>query len=153
MYNSVTISFACVAFSYQFWLTDFFSQTHPGIFVRFLEGLDKVFQFIWDRLTQLMSSVKIPFVFLRFLAFMNMDTGTSKYLLVFKILQALGEMVGSLTFSDFVNISKFSLIAPGSISCTLAFWQQLSVLLPSQHLHVTNLTTETIEQSVNYVQS
>ena len=40
-----------------------------------------------------MSSVKIPFVFLRFLAFMNMDTGTSKYLLVFKILQTLGEMV------------------------------------------------------------
>ena len=85
-----------------------------------------------------MSSVKIPFVFLRFLAFMNMDTGTSKYLLVFKILQTLGEMVRTLTFSD---ISKFSLIAPGSISWSLAFWQQLSVLLHSQHLHVTNLTT------------
>ena len=65
-----------------------------------------------------MSSVKIPFVFLRFLAFMNMDTGTSKYLLVFKILQTLGEMVRTLTFSD---ISKFSLIAPGSISWSLAF--------------------------------
>ena len=65
----------------------------------------------------------------RSLAFLTIDSGTSKYSLVFKILQLLNERVRSLKLSDFVDIDNFSLITSANISRSLAIWQQLSLLL------------------------